>query len=85
MSTNDAIRGFYRVEDVLDDPDDWCGGTHPQLKVWVEDLDGEEVAAEFADEPSDWDGTSPDEYERLEAELCDRLGIDWRKVEWDLK
>lgn len=79
-----SMRGFYKIEDVLDDPDDWCGGTHPQLKVWIEDGDGI-IALADATEPEDWDGTSPDEYERLEREVCGKIGADPESIEWNLK
>lgn len=85
--------GFYEVRDVptshLDEcgrwiADDWTM-THPHLVVWVEDESGDQIAAEVADLPADWDGEDPTEYERLERAVCEPLGIDPETISWDLR
>lgn len=87
------LRGYYQVEDVPTSHTDDCGRwiaddwtmTHPHLVVWVEDEDGEQIAAECADLPSDWDGEDPEEYERLEKLAAEQIGADWESICWDLK
>lgn len=86
-----SLRGFYKVEDVPTDhwdehgnwiKEDW-NVTHPVLTVWIENGDSEIVA--IANEPNDWDATEPDEYERLERDVCGHIGVDPGSIEWNLK
>ena len=88
-----SMRGFYKIEDIPTDHQDEHGDwivedwnvTHPVLTVWIEDEDGDIIALADATEPNDWDGTEPDEYERLEREVCGQIGVDHESIEWDLK
>lgn len=88
-----SMRGFYKIEDVTtnhrDEHGNWiiedCNVTHPVLTVWIEDEDDDIIAMADATEPEDWDGTEPDEYERLEREVCGKIGADPESIEWNLK
>jgi hypothetical protein len=79
-------KGWYRLTDVRVEGEGALAGSWLDVGIEWTDEEGDELDDQTsAFEPAGWDGSEPDEYERLERSLCERNGFAFDPAKFDLR